>query len=643
MNREGPAAWGEEMNKRSTRVKVASAMAVVLVVAAVAAGGLVVIKPWGPNSTPTPSCAPPADHPEWSVARRWDEALLDAIRRSLPNPPVHARNLFHTSVAMWDAWAAYDPQASGYIVNEKDTASDVGAARNEAISYAAYRVLTSRFIKAVGADVSLSEFDNVMDSLCYPLNVTTTVGNDPAAVGNRIAKAVLDYGLTDGSNQAGGYASPDYKSVNPPLVVAQPGTSMTDPNRWQPLQILHMISQNGIPVVNGVQQNVGPQWGHVKSFGLPDGGTAGVPIDPGAPPRLGDPVTDQALKDQEVEVIRDSSMLDPTSPATIDISPGARGNNSLGSNDGSGHPVNPVTGQPYAADVVNEGDFGRVMAEFWADGPNSETPPGHWNVLANLVSDELSPNLRIGGTGPTLDRLQWDVKMYFALNGAVHDAAIAAWGLKGSYDSARPISLIRYMAGLGQSSDPNGPSYNKEGLPLVPGLIEVITAESSAPGQRHAALAGHVGEIAIRSWTGTPADPKTQIGGVKWILGSTWIPYQLPTFVTPAFPGWVSGHSSFSRAAAEVLVGLTGSEYFPGGIAGYTIKAGSLKFEAGPTTDIKLQWATYYDASDQAGQSRLWGGIHIQADDFTGRLIGSQCGKTAWLLAQHYYSGAIGS
>ena len=626
-----------------SRVKFGVAAAVVLIVGAVAAGGLAYVKPWGPNATPTPSCAPPAGHPEWSVARRWDEALLDAIRRALPNPPVHARNLFHTSVAMWDAWAAYDPTASGYLVKEKDTAPDVAAARNEAISYAAYRVLTSRFIKAVGADVSLSEFDNVMDSLCYPLNVTTTTGNDPAAVGNRIARALLDYGLNDGSNQAGGYADPSYKPVNPPLVVAQPGTTMTDPNRWQPLQILHMISQNGIPVTNGVQQNVGPQWGHVKSFGLPDGGTAGVPIDPGAPPMLGDPTTDQALKDQEVEVIRDSSMLDPTNPATIDISPGARGNDSLGTNDGTGHPVNPVTGQPYAPNVVNEGDFGRVMAEFWADGPNSETPPGHWNVLANLVSDELSPNLRIGGTGPVLDRLQWDVKMYFALNGAVHDAAIAAWGLKGAYDSSRPISLIRYMGELGQSSDPSGPSYNKEGLPLVPGLIEVITAGSSAPGQRHAALAGHVGEIAIRSWTGTPTDPKTQIGGVKWILAANWIPYQLPTFVTPAFPAWVSGHSSFSRAAAEVLVGITGSEYFPGGISGYTIKAGSLKFEAGPTTDIKLQWATYYDASDQAGQSRLWGGIHIQADDFAGRRIGSQCGKMAWTIAQRYYSGAMGS
>ena len=402
-----------------------------------------------------------------------------------------------------------------------------------------------------------------------------------------------------------------------------------------------MISQNGIPVTNGVQQAVGPHWGHVTPFALPQGGAAGTPIDPGPPPRLGDPLTDQAFKDQVIEVIRDSSLLDPASDVTINISPGARGNNTLGTNNGNGYPVNPATGQPYPPDVVNLGDFARVVAEFWADGPKSETPPGHWNVLANLVSDELAPNLKIGGTGPVVDRLEWDVKLYFALNGAVHDAAIAAWGLKGHYDGTRPISMIRYMGGLGQSSDPGLASYNPEGLPLVPDLVELITSETTAPGGRHAALAGHEGAIAIRAWAGNPSDPATQTGGVRWILAVDWVPYQLPTFVTPSFQGYASGHSTFSRAAAEVLTGFTGSSYFPGGISGYTIKGGSLKFEKGPTTDIRLERATYYDAADQAGQSRLFGGIHVQADDFTGRIMGAQCGTAAWARAQLYYAGQV--
>ena len=626
MNIRGAGAGGR------ARIAVAGLTAVIVVSAAV----LGVTRPWETG----PTCPPIADHPTWSVARRWDEALLDAIRRSLPNPPVHARNLFHVSVAMWDAWAAYDTTASGYVFKEKlNAAGNVAAARNEAISYAAYRVLSARFIKAVGADKSLSEFDDLMDALCLPISNTGTDGGSAAAAGNRIAKTILDYGKADGSNELNGYADPSYTPVNPPLVVAKPGITLVDPNRWQPLQIEHMLSQNGIPLTNGVQQAVGPHWGHVTPFAIPAGGASGTPIDPGSPPRLGDPATDALYRTQAVEVLRDSGLLDALGGATMDVSPRAIGGNDLGSNDGRGYSVNPITTKPYASNIVRQGDFYRAMVEFWADGPSSETPPGHWNVLANTVSDQLAPNLRLGGKGPTLDRLQWDVKVYLALNGAVHDAAIAAWGLKGRYDGIRPISMIRYMASLGQSSDPSRPAYNREGLPLVPGLIELVTKDATASGGSMALLAGHEGEIAVRTWQGNPPDPKTQTSPVTWILGTAWVPYQLPTFVTPSFQGYVSGHSTFSRAAAEVMTGITGSEYFPGGLSEWTVKQGSFRVEAGPSGDVVLQWATYYDAADQAGQSRLFGGIHVQADDFTGRVVGSTCGKDAWALAQRYYAG----
>jgi hypothetical protein len=200
--------------------------------------------------------------------------------------------------------------------------------------------------------------------------------------------------------------------------------------------------------------------------------------------------------------------------------------------------------------------------------------------------------------------------------------------------------MIRYMGGLGQSTDPAGPSYDPEGLPLVPGLVEVITAASSAPGERHANLAAHVGDIAVKSWLGFPKDPATQTSGVGWVRAVDWVPYQRSTFVTPAFAGFVSGHSTFSRAAAEVMTSFTGSQFFPGGLSEWTTKAGDLLHEEGPTQDVTLQWATYYDAADQAGISRLFMGIHIAADDFEGRKIGSVCGKDAWTLALRYFDGS---
>ncbi len=570
------------------------------------------------------------------MARRWNEVTLNAIRNDLPAPTVHARNLYHTSAAMFDAWASYDKDAVGVFVSEKHSARNVDDARNEAISYAAYRVLEARYLDSVGATTTIPALDALMGELCYPIDVTETVGDDPAALGNRIAKSIIEAGLADGSNEAEGYAA-EYQPVNEPLVVRESGTVMIDPNRWQPLEIVDMVSQNGIQLDTGVQEFIDPHWGFVTGFALPPAPSTGVPIDPGAPPNLGDPATDQQFKDDAVEVVALSSLLDPTGAPMIDISPASIGNNPLGTQDGAGYELNPITGVPYEPTMVNEADFGRVLAEFWADGPDSETPPGHWNTLANEVSDLLGDELRIGGEGDEVDKLEWDIKLYLALNGANHDAAVTAWGSKGYYDYVRPISMIRWMGGLGQSSDPDEPAFDPNGLPLSEGLVEVISVASSSVGERHAHLADHIGEIAVLSYVGNPVDRENDIGGVDWIRAVDWVPYQSPTFVTPSFAAYVSGHSAFSRASAEVLTAFTGSQYFPGGLGEWRIDADWLVFEAGPTAPVTLQWATYQDASDQAGISRLYGGIHVRSDDFAGRIVGAQVGLAAWDLALTHY------
>jgi hypothetical protein len=111
--------------------------------------------------------------------------------------------------------------------------------------------------------------------------------------------------------------------------------------------------------------------------------------------------------------------------------------------------------------------------------------------------------------------------------------------------------------------------------------------------------------------------------------------------VTPAFAAYVSGHSTFSRAAAEVLTSLTGSEYFPGGLAEHIVPVDGLELEAGPSEEVVLQWATYADAADEAGISRLYGGIHVRSDDLRGREMGAQCGDAAWELAARHFDGSI--
>ena len=570
--------------------------------------------------------------PDWSVARVWNEELLDAIRLDTTAPTVHARNLFHLSVAMWDAWAAYDGDATGYLIDEDHDADHLAAEREEAMSHAAYALLRSRYQHSVNLYAIMDGLDETMRALCYPIDLDTIDGDSPVALGNRIARAVIALGLDDGANEAGGYVDPTYAPANEPLTVALSGTVMVDPNRWQPLLIGDAIDQAGGDAPD-LQVFIGSQWGRVTGFAL-EPSPLGLPVDPGTPPRFGDSATGGAFVDSAVEVIEYSSRLDPSDGAMIDIGPGALGNNPLGTNDGTGYGTNPVTGEAYAPNLVPRADFGRVLAEFWADGPQSETPPGHWNTIANDVSDDPALEHRIGGTGPEVGRLEWDVKLYLALNGAVHDAAVAAWGAKRHYDYARPISMIRYLGGLGQSTDPSGPSYNPAGLPLIDGLIEVITPESTAAGERHQHLEFNLGEIAVRSWTNGSV---TGVPGVGWILARDWSTYQRQTFVTPSFAAYVSGHSTFSRAGAEVLTAITGSPWFPGGLGSHTVPVGELEFEDGPTTDVVLQWASYYDASDQAGLSRLYGGIHVRADDLDGRVLGSRLGIAAWAKAFTYF------
>ena len=521
-----------------------------------------------------------------SIARVWDEQIISAIRVDVPHPPVHARNLFHLSVAMYDAWAAYDPVAVGYLYHGKHTAADLEAARNEAISYAAYRLLSERYALSRNAATTLALLDAKMAELGYDQNNTNLDTSTPAGVGNSVALAVSSFFLQDGALQIRHYLDwpanqGGYSPVNPPLNVVAGSPIAVDVNRWQPLLITNAVTQNGIPVAT-TQAFLGSQWLGVRPFALALDDATSLWIDPGPPPNLGG-AGDAQYRAEVIDVIRRSSQLTPDDGVVIDVSPGVLGNNSLGANDGSGHPVNPATGLPYPPNPVKRGDFARVLAEFWADGPNSETPPGHWNVIANSVSDNPSFVKRIGGTGPVLDDLEWDVKVYFALNAALHDAACAAWSLKRYYDGWRPIEAIRCMGQLGQSSDPGGPSYHTNGLPLVPNLVEVVTAETSQLGGRHAGLP--LGAIAIFAWPGQPANPTTQYAGARWIVATNWLPYQKSTFVTPAFPGYISGHSTFSRAGAEVLVAITGSPFFPGGLG--TSTSSALNFEKGPSQAVE--------------------------------------------------------
>jgi len=449
-----------------------------------------------------------------SVARLWDKTAVQALRAGGVTDPVQARDLFDLSAAMWDAWAAYDPNARGYFVTEKTNTAGVQSAREAAISYAAYRLLVWRASFGSNLSRTFTLLTARLRSLCYSPNFTSTAGDSPAALGNRIAAAAIASGRHDGSLEALHYVDASYSPSNGPLVVSETGSTVHDATFWQPLA-LGQVAANGLaPIPAKIQSFVGAQWGHVHGFALP-ASSKGLPIDPGPPP-FGDPSA-PSYRQAAVEVIRASS---------------GRGTTIVGSS------------------------------------------PADWNARANTLRDSS---------------LHRDVKLYFALNGALNDAAVAAFGAKRAYQSPRPISMIRYLAFQGQSSDPKAPSYNAEGLPLVPGLIELITKQSSAPRQPHAALAADIGQVAVLSQG-------------RWVLGARWA----PPAATAASPGWVSEESAFSYAAANVLTALTGRSF-------------------------ERQAALL-------GRAGVASGIETPADETAGRALGTTVGQRARAQALRYAS-----
>ena len=613
-----------------------------------------------------------------SVAREWNEIVLEHIRDDFARPTVHARNLFHSSVLMYDAWAIFNDNAEtvflgktfgNYDFEFQDTAISTQNIEDvdEIISYGMLRLLEHRFSNA-SAEV-VANRNNFFSSLGYDASFISTnySTGSHAALGNYFADQIIQFGLTDGSNESNDYANLLYQPSNEFLdLTSYTDNDFIDPDRWQPLAFDVFVDQSGNVIPTSIPDFLSPEWGQVVPFALNvadleilnNGFDSYVYNDPGAPVYIGN---ENGLEDEYKWnfslVVSWSAHLDPADETLIDISPNAMGNITSypttfeeyqafydftdGSDPGQGYTVNPITNEAYEPQMVKRADYARVLAEFWADGPDSETPPGHWFTILNYVSDHPLLVKKVKGEGDEVGDLEWDVKAYLSLAGAMHDAAVNTWGIKGYYDYVRPISAIRYMAAKGQSSDESLDNYDPHGLPLIEGLIEVIEIGDELAGTNNE----NVGEIKVKSWKGPDYinDPTTDVAGVDWIMAKKWWSYQRSTFVTPPFAGYLSGHSVFSAAAAKVLELFTGDAFFPGGMGTFDAEQDTfLFFEKGPSESLTLQWATYKDASDQTSLSRIWGGIHPPIDDIRGRILGQKIGEDAFGLAETYFGSDDG-
>jgi hypothetical protein len=492
-----------------------------------------------PDDPDTPGTPWPIDDPRYrpsdsdNVILKWNEELLQAIRLhpAQTGPTITARAIGVLHTATYDAWAAYDAVAKGTRLGSqlrRPAAERTEANKKKAISFAAYRVLTDLFPAARHPRIGEVDFAGQMAELGYTPN-NSTDRTKPDGIGNVAAQAVLDYRHNDGSNQLNGYAdTTGYQPVNT-------WNQINNPWRWQPLCVLTAA-----------------------------GVAAGRPhLPPPGEDCVAPHYTQQrAYTPQFKNVVK-------FAPFTYQV-PGPK---KLPNGQYDPSEIDNLLQE--SADLT---DREKVTAEYWADGPNTEFPPGHSCVFAQVISRKRAHSL------------DHDVKMFFEIGNALMDAGIASWNSKYVWDFVRPATAIR---------------------------------------------ARYAGQQ-VRSWLGP-------YQGYDWVDGSQWRPYQAPTVVTPPFPEYTSGHSTFTQAAAHILTQFTGSDSFG---ASVTIKAGTSIFEPRttthpgvPATDVTLSWQTFTIAAEEAALSRIYGGIHFQSGNEHGRMMGRQVGFNVHSKAQSYIRG----
>ena len=462
----------------------------------------------------------------------WNKLTLDLAIAASRGPTISSRVYALVNAALYDAWAAFDKNAQGSIVDLQRPLGWPSEVRTvAAMAMAAHDVLVS-----VGATLfpggilppNLLQRADALLLQAFEALPPGWRGQRAAAVardiGQQVGAGINAWAGLDGANQAGNYA--DTTGYTPAPSVFDPNAPIrTIDSNWQPLTNAAGVTQKALT----------PHWGHVAPFAIGSGAAL--------------------IPDSNVTPYDANGQLNPAFVAEL----------------------NQVLN--FSMNLTAEQ---KAIAEFWEQGPGSSFPPGLWMAFTNQL---------IGSQSMGLEQA---VKLSFGVSQALFDASIAAWATKYTFDSVRPITAIRQLY-FNQSVGPDG--------------------------------------VPLSDWRGAP------------ILGQQWQPYQNPNALTPNFPDVVSGHSTYSTAAAGVLRNLLGSNVFGQSV---TLADSASRFDpngfdgvAGSGDPITLSWATFSQAAEQAGMSRLLGGIHFNDGNLQGQIIGAQVGAITNAKLDLLFSGNV--
>ena len=579
-------------------------LALPLTVAAGNGQGGVPIAPVGQ----APDCLTPTQTvPPQTIVGVWNCAALGEVRLSKPlrnGPPVVARALAIAHTCMYDAWAAYDPVAVGTQLGgtlRQPASERTDANKAKAISFAAYRCLTNLYPSAGSA----TRLGNVLTGQSYALaDVTNIDATNPAGIGNLAAQAVIDARRHDGSNQYADLGAvpcvPFSVFFNqlggvPAGLAPIPCVVNTGPDAGAPIAGASGPPGAGSGPYSDYDDPLSGYTHYVPSnpvmgFCSPLLATCPDPddfIDPNLPwPHVVDPNRWQPL------VFSSHSRQSFSGAHWERVTPFALTSADQFDDQMIVPPPDFAKNRGHYEKNVNEmikfsrdlDEPRKLIVEYWADGPDSEFPPGHWGLFAQFVSRR---------DNHTIDQ---DVKMFFAMHNASFDASIVGWHVKRKYDGVRPITAVRWLK-QGQTirawGGPGRPTENIPGeqwMPYNPGT----NLTPPFPGY----------------FSGHSVFSRTSATVLKLFTGSD--AFGFSTFIRQCDPAFFG--TDFLRCFGRVESGI-------------------------PSVDTVMSFETFNDAAESAGLSRLYGGIHFPDDNTTGQAVGLLIGEQAWQKAQTYFNG----
>ena len=288
--------------------------------------------------------------------------------------------------------------------------------------------------------------------------------------------------------------------------------------------------------------------------------------------------------------------------------------------------------QNVAAAQASLTDQQKIISEYWLQCPSANvnsagaplygtpSPSGVWMIMADVYLRSNNKTI--------VD----EIRYYAVIATGIYEASLNAWKLKRTYLQARPIQKIRQLL------------YN--------------------PSQG-------VNQPIHQDWN--PSTP-TNNGTPTINTGAYWLPYQTLDTVSPPFPDFCSGHSTFGATACRLMTYLTGSDqvvlanpiinllafrytcqlyynndawrnvainnlfFYPGCSAvqpGMDTQSGGFNGALQvPLTGLRLEYPTWTGMAADNGESRIYGGVHWESSNQAGLLVGNQVADLLWQQMQ---------